>query len=152
MPRLALTLVLFVIGTCPAAASPEGPPYYDPDRSLDKQKQAGKEAKEVVRAGGIKQILPLFADVSVRVRDDVLKTLIKRNDPKLLGDMEKYLGHKDEFVAGTIAELYGACKFSPGREALEKHGLKSRSEHATLEAIWALEAIGDAASGKALCR
>ena len=70
--RTLTTGLVFVIALATAAhAAPEGPPYFDPERSLDKQKTASKAAVAIAKTGTAKEVVPLFADVSVRVRDDV---------------------------------------------------------------------------------
>ena len=129
--------------------SPKGPPFFDPDRSLDKQREAAKEAKEAARTQG-PEVAQYLVDPSVQVRDDVFDVLVDRASPQLLEAFAGHLRGRDEFLAASVAELYGACRYAAGRESLEKYGLRSRGELAALEAVWALEALGDPASAPAL--
>ena len=143
-------LALLVAWGSFAAAQPKGPPFYDPERSLKAQDEAAKEAKEQARTGGVEQVVPLLADASVAVREAVLEVLVGRNDERLLAGLERYLGHREEFIAAQVAELYGLTRYAKGREALERYGLRSKSEMTVLESIWALQALGDAQAAKAL--
>jgi hypothetical protein len=137
---------------CSAAFAQQGPPYYDHERSLKKQREAAKVAKEKARSTNDPAVAAaLLNDTSVYVRDDVFRVLVSRDDEALLKGLARYLGaRKAPLASAAIAELYGVCKFGAGREALEKSGLRARDENTVLESIWALELLGSAESGKAL--
>ncbi len=147
--RVTLPLAAALFAACPTFAAPEGPPFYDRQRSLEKQREAAKAAVDEARSAG-PEVARYFADPSVQVRDEVFEALVARGSEELLGELERLLEHKDPFVAATVAELYGQCRYAPGREALERRGLRARDEQVVLESIWALEAIADPAAAPAL--
>ena len=150
MRSTPLSLAL-VLPLCGAALAWADRPYYDDKRSLEKQREAAKEAKEQARSAGAKQAGILLNDKSVNVRDDVFRVLEERNDEELLEELGNWLGNrKAPHASAAVAELYGRCKFAAGRKALEKAGLRARDELTVLESIWALERIGSKESGKAL--
>lgn len=148
----AAALLLSAGGSSFAAPDGSGPPYYDSQRSLEKQRDAGKAARDVARSGGPAEVAALLGDASVYVREDALKVLVERNDERLLGALDKVLAQSKRapLAAAGVAELYGLCKYKAGRKALEQAGLRAKEEDVVLESIWALEALGDPAAAKAL--
>lgn len=146
---LAAALLALPLAAGPALAGPEGPPFYDKERSLEKQREAARAAVAEARSAG-PDVARYFADPSVQVRDDVFAALVARGSEELLGKLERLLEHRDPFVAATVAELYGQCRYAAGRAALERRGLRARDEQVVLESIWALEAIADPAAAPAL--
>ncbi|MHC4390076.1 MAG: HEAT repeat domain-containing protein [Planctomycetota bacterium] len=157
--RLIQALSIIALATAALAApattlaSPEGPPYFDPARGIEKQQNAAKDAKAEVRSKARKEPNVAFeglASVSAYVRDAVFKELRSNfNADDLLQLGELGLRHPDPFVAAQIAEVLGHKKVKGAREALEK-ALKSNSEYVLSEVCWALGEIGDPASVKAL--
>ncbi|MCO5166797.1 MAG: hypothetical protein M9894_10575 [Planctomycetes bacterium] len=150
-PALPLALALLVAGA--ALAAPDGPPFYDRKRALEAQNEAARAAADEARAtSDPARVAALLADDSGLVRDRAFTILADRDDEALLRALVPLLGHRDEFVSAGAAELFAQRRFAGAREALEKVGLASRSELTALETIWALEALGDAASFEALER
>lgn len=150
--QVAVPLALACLVGGPALAAPEGPPFYDRKRSLEAQNEAAKAAGEKAKGStDPAELAALLSDESGIVRDRVFNTLLERDDG-LLKALSPRLGDKDEFVSASVAELYGQKRWAAGREALEKAGLAAKGELTALESIWALEAIGDAASADALER
>ncbi len=157
-PALTLAPLATLAGLALAALAappppPEGPPFYDRKRGLEAQQEAARaaadEAKTSTDAG---RLAALLADDSGLVRDRTFDALVEREGDAHLRALLPHLGHKDEFVSASIAELIAQRRWADGREALEKAGLAHKAELAALEAVWALEALGDAASADALER
>ncbi len=148
--RLVVPLALVCLVGGSVLAAPEGPPYYDRKRNLEAQNEAAKAAGEKAKSSSdVGELAALLNDESGIVRDRVFNTLLERDDA-LLKALQPRLGDKDDFVSASVAELYGQKRWAAGREALEKVGLAAKGELTALESIWALEAIGDAASADAL--
>lgn len=146
--RTPLPLLLLI--ATPLLAAPQGPPYADKKRNLEKQQEAARAARDAARAGGTpEQFIAWLADDSAHVRDAVFAVLVEKKDEALLKKLESQLGHKDELVAASIAELFALTKYAAGRAALEKAAL-SGPEAVALEAVWALEALADAEAASAL--
>lgn len=136
--RLALFALL---GLSAALAGPQGPPYADKKRNLEKQQEAARAARDQARAGGTpEQVVAWLGDESAHVRDAVFDVVLEKRDPALLGKLEGQLGNRDELVACSVAELFGQCKHAPGRQALEKAALGA-PEPVALECVWALEEL-----------
>ena len=146
MRRLALLALVTSV------ALADGPPYFDPDRSLNKQGEAADAAVEAIRKGAdAKAIAGYFAEKSAEVRDRCFEAVLERaDDENLLGGLAGYIGDRDPFVAAGVAEVFAATRFAKARKVLEKRGLTAKDQLAQLEAIWALAAIGDAESAKPL--
>ncbi|MCA8926055.1 MAG: HEAT repeat domain-containing protein [Planctomycetes bacterium] len=146
----------FALLTLAAAlsAQADGPPYYDPDRSLNKQSEAASAAVEAIRKGAkAEEIAGYFAEKSAEVRDRAFEAVLERSDDQaLLEQLAAYVGDKDGFVAAGVAEVFAAARFAPARKLLEKRGLTANDPLAQLEAVWALAAIGDPESAKPLER
>ena len=143
---------LLLIGVVFAAPSREEAPFYDPERSLNEQREAVDAAKAQVGAGiSPRDVLAYFTDDSALVRDAVFELIAEQNDPRMLEALSKQVGHRDPFVAATVAELLGRCRSGDGRRALEK-ALGHRHPWVALESIWALEALGEAESADALAK
>lgn len=142
---------LAILLSAVALAAPEGPPYYDRKRNLENQTKAASEAGAAAKVeSDPEKLAALMLDESGLVRDRVFSVLANRTDDALMQKLTQQLGHRDEFVAATVAELFAVKRFAGAREALEKAGLAHQSELVALESIWALEAIADAASAPAL--
>lgn len=152
-PAPAPVLALLLAGVALAAPPPEGPPYYDRNRGLEAQTTAARAAAEEAGAStDAGRLAALLADDSGLVRDRVFKTLVEREGDAHLRALLPFLAFKDEFVSAAVAELFAQRRWAEAREALEKVGLGHKGEPTALEAVWALEAIGDAASADALER
>ncbi|MGE0711968.1 MAG: hypothetical protein AB7N76_20555 [Planctomycetota bacterium] len=151
-PRPSLLTLFLLLGPLAAAQQqPSGRPYYDAQRSLEKQRDAAKEAKTQARSADAARAAALLNDPSVWVRDAVFDVLVERNDAALLKDLARVLGDRRLSLASpAVAELYAHCKFAAGRAALEKAGLRARDDATVLESIWALEVLGDKEAAKAL--
>lgn len=154
MSRIAtLLLPLALASAALAAPDGSGPPYYDSKRSLEKQMEAAREAKDKARTAGPAEAAAFLGDPSVWVRDDAFNVLIKRGDnEKLMKGLTQMLAQskKNPLAAAGVAELFQRTKYAAGRKALEKAGLKAKDELVVLESIWALQAIGSKESSKAL--
>ena len=154
MYRFATLLFLPLALTSVALAAPDGsgPPYYDSKRSLEKQSEAAREAKKAARSADVAEAAALLGDHSVYVRDDSFEVLRQRKSEELMKGLTQVLAQakKSPLAAAAVAELFERTKFAEGRQALEKYGLKAKSEEVVLESIWALEAIGSSESAKAL--
>jgi hypothetical protein len=152
--RLASLLLLSLALLSAAQAAPDGsgPPYYDSKRSLEKQSEAAREAKQKARTASAAEAAVMLGDKSVYVRDDVFEVLRQRKDEELMKGLTRVLAQakKSPLAAAAVAELFERNKFAGGRKALEKYGLKAKSEEVVVESIWALAAIGSPESAKAL--
>ncbi len=152
-PRAAaLALTLAAAGVA-WARPPEGPPFYDRKRGLEAQQEAAKAAAEEAKTSlDAARLGALLADDSGLVRDRTLAALVARAGEEHLRALLPLIGHKDEFASASVAELMGERRWAPAREALERTGLTARGEQTALESVWALEALGEAASAEALER
>ena len=77
----------FALLTLAAAlsAQADGPPYYDPDRSLNKQSEAASAAVEAIRKGAkAEEIAGYFAEKSAEVRDRAFEAVLERSDDQAL--------------------------------------------------------------------
>lgn len=154
MSRLASPLLFTLALSSAAFAAPDGsgPPYYDSKRSLEKQSDAAREAKAKARSASAAEAAAMLGDTSVYVRDDVFEVLRQRKDEELMKGLTRVLAQakKNPLAAAAVAELFERNKFAGGRKALEKYGLRAKSEEVVIESIWALAAIGSPESAKAL--
>ena len=143
-------ILLLLAASVPALAAPQGPPYCDKKRNLEKQQEAARAARDEARAGASPdQVVAWLGDESAHVRDAVFAVLVEKKDPALLSRLEGQLGNKDELIACTVAELFAQCRYAAGRAALEKAALVC-PEPVALEAVWALEALAERESAAAL--
>lgn len=141
---------LLLLLAAPLLAAPQGPPYADKKRNLEKQQEAARAARDAARAGATpEQVVAWLGDDSAHVRDAVFGVLVEKKDEALLKRLESQLGHKDELVAASVAELFALTKWSAARPTLEKVALGG-AELVALEAVWALEALADADSAAGL--
>lgn len=141
-----LTLLL----AASALAAPQGPPYCDKKRNLEKQQEAARAARDQARAGATpEQVVAWLGDDSAHVRDAVFAVLLEKKDEALLARLEGQLGNRDELIACSVAELFAQCKYAAGRQALEK-AAQAAPEPVALESVWALEALGPKESAAAL--
>lgn len=148
----ALLLPLALTSAAWAAPDGSGPPYYDSKRSLEKQTDAARDAKDKARTANAAEAAALLGDTSVYVRDDTFEVLRQRKDEALMKDLTQVLAQakRNPLAAAAVAELFERNKFAEGRKALEKYGLRAKSEEVVIESIWALAAIGSPESAKAL--
>ncbi len=153
MPRprgialLALVPAVALLAAALILDAAQGPPYRDPKRGVEKQRQAATDAAATARKGreAAEEVLKLLGDDSGVVRDAVWDEVVKWDAEDLLA-LVPGLGAKDEIVARNVAEALGKKKVAAARGALEGK-LKKRQEPLTLaEVVRALAEIGDAAS------
>lgn len=154
---LTATLAVSAIITNAALASPlaaiEGPPYNDPNRSVQKQQDAARDARALVRQGpkALRPIMGLMGDASGKVRDAVCRELLRWSEEDLAA-LSAGLRAKDDMVVRNIAEVLGGKPVPAAREDLEA-ALRQRRSPLTQAAIArALGIIADSQSLKALER
>jgi len=148
---LLLCFAVVVTGSVALAGPGDGPPYCDPDRNLNEQGDAARDAKKAVKGGaGPEEVARYFADPSAQVRDAAFFAAVERGDGALVDGLLPQLRNPNPFVSAAVAELCAQREHAPAREALEEYGLEHPRELTALEAIWALEALADPASADAL--
>ncbi|MEZ6187504.1 MAG: HEAT repeat domain-containing protein [Planctomycetota bacterium] len=144
-------LSLLVLGSALACAQ-EGPPYYDPDRSLNKQGEAASAAVEAIRGGaGPEEVAGYFGEKSAEVRDRAFGRCSSARGRRGAARRPRALrGRRRPSWRGWPGVRRHPLRQGP--RAPPKRGLGARDQLAQLEAVWALGAIGDPESAKPLER
>lgn len=133
-----------------AKAAPEGPPYYDPKRGIERQQEAARAARDEVLKGPVTKAFEHMLSVSAYVRDEVFETIVKDYSEEQLLELALGLGAREPFIAGTVAEILGRRKLKAAVPELEKALQRQRDEFVVGEICWALGQIGEAASAEVL--
>jgi hypothetical protein len=146
----AALCALAVAVATPALATPDGPPYYDPQRGIQRQQEAAADARQEVAGGNVEKAFEHLASVSAYVRDAVFEEIGGDWSNEQLVRLAPGLRSPDPFVAGQVAEILGTRPCAEAREALEGALGKQRHEEVLAEICWALGQIASAESIKPL--
>ncbi len=136
-----------------AWAGPDGPPFYDPARGIEKQTNAAKDAVDETTGGkNLAKTLEHLVSVSAYVRDAMIEDMVETYDEDALLQLASQLDSSDPFISGQIAEVLGTRALASARSPLEKALKRQRNEEAASEIAWALGQIGDQASAEELLK
>lgn len=150
---MRLTAGLLIVSICTALAGPDGPPYYDPARGIEKQTNAAKDAVDETTGGkNLAKTLEHLTSVSAYVRDAVFKDIVSSYSDAQLLQLAGALESSDPFVAGQIAEAIGTRQLASAAPALEGSLKRQKNEEAIAEICWALGQIADNDATKTLLK